>query len=100
MFLIIVAAFALAVYLFMQQLKFGNTSSGDRLSRIEQSANYKNGKFQNQSFTPDLTEGASFFSVLKEFMFEKKERKKPAAPLPSKKTDLLHLKKEDNVWYG
>jgi len=100
--LIIVAAFALAVYLFMQQLKFGNSPSGDRLSRIEQSSNYKDGKFQNQSNTPSLTEGASFFSVLKEFIFEKRERKKPALPLPSKKTDLLHLKKEDNVlvWMG
>ena len=69
-------ALTAAVYLFMQQPKFGSTPSGERLERIKTSPQYSNGKFQNQSFTPDLTEGASFFSVLKEFLFEKKQRKK------------------------
>ena len=40
-FLIIIAAVLLAVYLFMQQLKFGSIASGDRLRKIEQSPQYK-----------------------------------------------------------
>ena len=97
-FLIIIAAVLLAVYLFMQQLKFGSIASSDRLRKIEQSPQYKEGKFKNQSNTPDLTEGTSYFAVLNEFLFKKKERKKPAQLLPSVKTNLLQLNKEENVW--
>lgn len=97
-FLVIIAMATAAVYIFMQQSKFGSIPSGERLERIKASPQYSNGKFQNQSHTPDLTEGASFLSVLKEFLFEKKTRQKPSAPLPSAKTSLLQLKKEDNVW--
>ena len=102
MFLIIVAAIIAAVYFFMQQPKMGSYSSGERLEIIKRSLQYSNGKFQNQSLTPDLTEGASFFSVLKEFFFDKKPRRKPSGPLPSVKTDLLHLQKDENVliWMG
>ncbi|MGC4100630.1 MBL fold metallo-hydrolase [Ferruginibacter sp.] len=100
--LVIIAAMALFVYVFMQQEKFGSTPADARLEMIERSPHYKVGKFQNLSNTPALTEGASFFSVLKEFFFEKKERKKPATVLPSKKTDLLQLSKDENilVWMG
>ena len=86
----------------MQQLKFGSTPTGARLEKIKQSPNYKNGSFQNQSPTPSLTEGASFFSVGKEFLFEKKEHKKPSTTLPSVKTDLFSLPPEEDVliWMG
>jgi len=97
-FLIIIAVVVAVVYGFMQQLKFGSTPSGERLERIKTSPQYRDGKFQNQSHTPDLTEGASFFSVLKEFLFDKKIRRTPAKLLPSVKTDLLQLRKEDDVW--
>ena len=56
----------------MQQPQFGKLPSGERLARIEKSPNYRNGAFQNVNHTPDLTEGASFFTVLKEFIFNKK----------------------------
>ena len=86
----------------MQQSKFGSTPKGARLRLIKQSPNYKDGKFQNQSPTPSLTEGATYSSVMKEFFFTKKERQKPVQPLPSVKTDLLSLKIDDNVlvWMG
>lgn len=101
-FLIIIAALIAAVYFFMQQSKMGSVSTGERLEIIKRSPQFSNGKFQNQSHTPDLTEGASFFSVLKEFFFDKKPGRKPSLPLPSLKTDLLHLTKEENVliWMG
>ncbi len=102
LFLVIITAFAVVVYGFMRQPKFGSIASGERLKRIKTSPHYSNGKFQNQSYTPDLTEGASYFSVLKEFLFEKKARKKPSQSLPSVKINLLLLRKEEDVliWMG
>ncbi len=97
-FLVIVTALIAIVYFFMQQPKFGTIPSGERLQKIKNSPNYSNGKFQNQSHTPDLTEGISYFAVLKEFLFTKKERKKPSQTLPSVKTNLLQLKKNENIW--
>lgn len=96
--LIIVIALIAAVYLFMQQTKFGNVPNGERLELIKLSPQYKNGAFDNQSPTPSLTEGASYTSVMKEFFFTKHDRKKPSQPLPSVKTNLLQLKKEENIW--
>ncbi len=92
----------LSVYIFLQQPMFGKLSTGDRLARIEKSPNFKDGQFQNQSITPDLAEGVSYYSVLKEFLFNKNKRNKPTDILPSKKTDLLNLDPAQNtlVWFG
>ncbi|HMK05225.1 MAG TPA: MBL fold metallo-hydrolase [Ferruginibacter sp.] len=90
------------VYIFMGQSKFGKAPSGERLERIKASHNYRDGKFQNQSLTPDLTEGANYFSILKDFFFNKDKRGKPSITLPSKKTDLHALTPDKNVlvWFG
>ena len=92
--------FAVAVYLFMQQDQFGKEPSGERLERIKKSPNYRDGAFQNQHLTPDLSEDATYFSVLKEFLFTKKERLKPVDTIPSIKTDLLALQNDENVLSG
>jgi L-ascorbate metabolism protein UlaG (beta-lactamase superfamily) len=99
---IIIALLVAAVALFMQHPKFGKMPSGERLKRIEHSPGYKDGQFQNQSHTPDLAEGASYYKVLKAFFFGKSKRAKPAAALPSQKNDLLHLDPLENVlvWFG
>lgn len=91
-----------AVYLFMHSAPFGSLPSGEILKKIRQSPNYRNGQFQNLSHTPALTEGASFFGVLKEFFFDRNKQKIPPSPLPSVKTDLLHLDPGKNilVWFG
>lgn len=101
-FLIAIAIITISIYTFMLQTKFGSKPAGQRLHSIQASANYRKGQFQNLSLTPQLTEGASFASVLREFMFGKKPRKKPSQPLPSVKTDLLQLRKEEDVlvWMG
>ncbi len=100
--LIIILAIVVLVYEFMHQPQFGKLPSGNRLELIKKSPNYKDGTFQNQSHTPSLTEGASFFSVLKEFIFSKKESKKPGQAIPTVKTDLLQLDPSENVvvWFG
>jgi L-ascorbate metabolism protein UlaG (beta-lactamase superfamily) len=97
-FLIIVVVVIAVIYLFMQQSKFGNLPKGNRLSLIKASPQYKKGAFQNGSLTPSFTEGATFFSVLKKFLLEKKERRIPSQILPSVKTDLLKLSKQENIW--
>jgi hypothetical protein len=97
-----VIVLALYLLIFLRLPKFGRLSSGEWLLKIKASPNFRNGAFQNQSITPDLTEGASYFSVLKKFLFEKNERAKPVDKIPSLKTDLLHLdiNKDVLVWFG
>lgn len=97
-FLVIVVALTVIIYLYMKQVKFGSLPTGERLERIKTSTQYKNGSFQNLSHTPNFTEGASFFSVMNEFFFKKHERKKPAAGLPSSKTGLHALRHEEDAW--
>jgi L-ascorbate metabolism protein UlaG (beta-lactamase superfamily) len=94
--------FSIAVYLFMQSSRFGALPSGENLKKIQQSPRYQNNQFQNLSHTPQLTEGTNIFSILKEFFFNQSKQKIPPAPLPSVKTDLLHLDPDKNilVWFG
>jgi len=84
------------------QKQFGKLPSGERLQRIKNSPNYKNGAFQNLSHTPDLTDGATYFSVSKDFFFGKHERRFPERLIPSVKTNLHSIPKHENVlvWFG
>jgi len=84
------------------QAQFGKLPTGERLQRIKNSPNYKNGAFQNLSHTPDLTDGATYFSVSKEFFFGKHKRLQPLDKIPSVKTELHNLPPEENVlvWFG
>lgn len=99
---IIIVAFILMVYLYMQQTMFGKKPSGERLEKIKQSPNYKNGSFQNQRFTPNFTDGATFYSVLRDFLFKRSPQGKPLQKLPSFKTDLFTLSPNEDVlvWMG
>lgn len=101
-FLILLVLIALVLYRFLNHPKFGKAPSGERLIQIQNSHQYKNGKFENQSFTPDLAEGASMAGVLFEFFFKKVERKTPKDLIPSIKTNLLELSLDQDilVWFG
>lgn len=89
-------------YIFLHQPQFGKIPSGKRLERIKNSKNYKSGKFHNLSVTSDLTEGVSYFKVLKEVVFKKSKSVRPPYILPSVKTDLLNLNPSEDVlvWFG
>jgi L-ascorbate metabolism protein UlaG (beta-lactamase superfamily) len=91
-----------AVFLFMHSARFGALPSGELLAKIQRSPNFRDGQFQNLSNTPGLTEGASYFQVLREFLLDKTKNKTPPSLLPSIKTDLLHLDPDKNilVWFG
>ncbi|HEX8678056.1 MAG TPA: MBL fold metallo-hydrolase, partial [Segetibacter sp.] len=99
---ILILVLVVAVMVFVRQPQFGRVSTGERLERIKNSPNYRNGKFQNISYTPDLKEGVSYFTVMKDFFFGRSKRSIPGHTLPSVKTDLhaLHPGKNVFVWFG
>lgn len=100
--LVIIVLAGLAIYAFVHAEPFGNISTGARMERIQQSPQYREGRFQNLSYTPDLAEDASYYSVLKEFFFRRKERPRPPSTLPSVKTVLKEIDPSENllIWMG
>ena len=90
----------LGFYIFFSQSKFGSLPTGKSKERIFHSPNFRNGKFQNRSLTPDLTEGGTYFSVMKEFFFNKSDRSNPKMEIPSIKTDLHTLEGDALIWMG
>jgi L-ascorbate metabolism protein UlaG (beta-lactamase superfamily) len=101
-FLLLLILVIVVLYFWLNQPKFGKLPSKKRLENIQQSSNYKDGKFQNLSFTPDLTEGETYFRIIKKVLFEKDKRNKPTDRIPSQKTDLRALSLDENaiVWFG
>ena len=106
MVLIIFIAVTLVVFLlirsFTNRPEFGKVPKGNSLELIRKSPNFRDNKFKNLSFTPDITEGVSYVEVLRGFLFDKSKRLKPAATLPSLKTDLHNLNSNEDVlvWFG
>ncbi|MBO6523910.1 MAG: MBL fold metallo-hydrolase [Balneolaceae bacterium] len=91
-----------ATFLYMKQAKFGKTPNGEHLDRISQSSNYSDGMFKNLSVTPDLSEGHSYWSIIKDQFFTNHPRTEPKERIPSNKTDLFTLDEDENVlvWFG
>lgn len=83
-----------------KQAKFGSVSKGEKLDKIQGSLNYRNGKFQNLSHTPQISEEAKFFMMLKEYFNAR--NKKPVGKIPSVKTNLHDLNRNEDllVWFG
>ncbi|MBF4518241.1 MBL fold metallo-hydrolase [Flavobacterium sp. ANB] len=98
---ILIILLAVAMY-FLLHPRFGKRPSGERLALIKNSPHYKNGKFENNSFTPELAEGYGYFDILKEFFFKKVDRKIPTDIIPSVKTNLheIPLDQDILVWFG
>ncbi len=93
---------SLATVIIINQTQFGKAASGKRLERIKKSPNYKDGSFQNLTFTPIFAEDVSRFEMIRDGIFKISKRKKPESRLPSKKTNLMTLDPERNilVWFG
>ncbi|MDR2865408.1 MAG: MBL fold metallo-hydrolase [Spirochaetaceae bacterium] len=91
---------------------FGKLPSGERLERIENSPYYTDGSFHYPGPLPVRPEPSAeekskkryggMFGVLKRILFGGDKREKPSLPLPSSKTDLFALDRNDNliVWMG
>lgn len=98
---IILLLLAVLIY-FLLHPRYGKRPSGERLALIQKSPQYKNGKFENESFTPELAEGYGYFDVLRDFFFKKVDRKIPTDAIPSVKTNLheIPLDQDILVWFG
>lgn len=101
-FLVLIVVLVSVVLIYMQQPQFGKAPSGERLERIKQSPNYKNGKFQNLVPTPIIPEGFTMAGEIWRTFFRKNPRKHPTDLIPSVKTNLLTLSPDSNVlvWFG
>ncbi len=98
----IIVLFILATILFMRLPRFGALPTGDRLKRIQRASNYKNGQFNNESITPDFTDGGTMLKVMRQFFFTRNPRSKPAGMLPTQYSDLSKLDAKGNFlcWFG
>jgi L-ascorbate metabolism protein UlaG (beta-lactamase superfamily) len=80
---------------------FGKLPSGDRLEKILQSAQYKNGVFENQSRTPVMAEDSSFWKTLNAYLKKPKDCT-PSVAIPHVITNLHQLPGDKPViiWFG
>ena len=99
---VIILVIISSIYVFMRRPQFGRMPSGKELERLKTSPQYRESKFQNQHLTPDLTNGANYYSILRDFIFKGSKQSKPPRPLPSIKTNLLQLDPAEDVfvWFG
>jgi L-ascorbate metabolism protein UlaG (beta-lactamase superfamily) len=80
---------------------FGRLPAGARLERIKASPQYKDGKFSNQSFTPDLAEDATMWKVLKAYR-NKPGTVRPSGSMPITQPDIQGLPDDEPalIWLG
>jgi len=80
---------------------FGKLPTGNRMNRVRNSPQYQHGKFSNQSLTPDLTEDATMWKVLKAFR-NKPATVRPSDSIPAVKPDLSALPHDEDaiIWLG
>jgi len=74
------------LFAFLNGSQFGQIPKGDYLKSLKESPNYGKKSFENRSETPALSEGATFFSILKDLINRDRKRMKPAREIPSVKT--------------
>jgi L-ascorbate metabolism protein UlaG (beta-lactamase superfamily) len=96
-------AFAL-VFTLSTCTSFGRLPEGERLERIERSPNYRDGQFQNKTPVPieeDAPKKSKLASLIS-FAFRDTENLAPETDLPSVKTDLHNLDRNQDilVWLG
>jgi L-ascorbate metabolism protein UlaG (beta-lactamase superfamily) len=102
MFVTIMAVIILSVT-YMHLPKFGSLPNGSRLERIQKSANYKNGEFQNiykcHSDAPirNFIAYKKLLSIIIKFIANKND-----VDIPTTKADLMILNKNEDVlvWFG
>ncbi len=98
----IVVLAGISATVFANGPKFGRTPRGERLERVKNSPNFRDGKFQNIHETKQITSEKGMFGTMTGFLFKKKERLRPQEPLPVIKTDLLTLDRKEDIliWFG
>ncbi len=101
-FFSIILILFVGVTIFINQPSFGRLPSGERLERVRNSPNYRDGKFQNLSPTIQLTSDKSIVNTMFDFLFRKVEGLRPVTDLPTVKTGLKQFRKDEEVlvWLG
>lgn len=97
---VILAIFIGTIAVYMTFPLFGKKPSGARLERMLKSPNYRDGKFQNISPTPQLTQNLGL--AIYEYLFKKSGDITPQTPLPSVQINWKDLpaKVPALVWLG
>jgi len=87
----------------MHTAQFGALPKGARLKKIEASPNYRDGEFRNLEPIPTMTtEKRGVLERLVKSLAARKDRPRPENPVPTVKTDLTSLDKNDDtiIWLG
>ncbi|MBI3258689.1 MAG: MBL fold metallo-hydrolase [Ignavibacteriae bacterium] len=100
-FLFAIVVIVVSIILFFRLKSFGGELKGERLARVLQSPNYRNGVFHYPVKTELMSGAGNYFSVMKQFL-KKDPNKQPNSPLPTIKTDLktLPMNETSLVWFG
>ncbi len=103
-FLLILALIVIAILIFALTscASFGRAPRGARLERVKLSPHYKDGHFENEEETVTMTSNKGFFSAMKDFLFTSYPDTVPTEDVPSIKTDLNAIAKDEEciVWFG
>ena len=104
MIIVILVIIVVSIVLFFRlNPAFGQKYKGAQLERIEQSPNFKDGKFQNLLYTPVQAKGFKPREVIWEFLFKGKDRK-PENPIETIKFDKEKFNNADSgitiTWFG
>ncbi|MFD0941423.1 MBL fold metallo-hydrolase [Pedobacter boryungensis] len=78
---------------------FGRLPKGERLKKISNLANYKNGAIENQSPTPALPENVSYLMVIRE-MIKGNVNSIPKHPIPYEIPNFDRSEKLKLTWFG
>lgn len=97
----LIAAVAIAVTIVVLP-GFGRLPRGERLERIRQSPNYRDGQFRNLENSPMMTGDKSRVRGMLEFLLRKKEGLRPDGRVTALRTDLHALDPASDlaVWFG
>lgn len=98
----VILLLAVAGIAFVHSSRFGRAPRGERLERIKQSPNYRDGQFRNQHTTVLMSSDKNIIGNMINFLFRKKEGLRPNEALPVIKTDLKKLDRNEEVlvWFG
>lgn len=100
--LTVIVLIAIIGIIFINQSNFGQLPRGERLERIKNSPNYRDGEFKNLSETPLITSGKNRVASTIDFLLLKNESLTPKAEIPIIKKNLRELNKAEDVlvWFG
>ena len=82
---------------FVLNAGFGQPPQGERLTEVEASPQYREGKFHNTLPTPGYNGDKNMLVAMWEFLTKKTENARPAQPLPLEQDTLVWL--GHSSWY-